>query len=68
MKEIFKNGCVQRRTKKVIEFVDDLIPWLPWVLCACAWMCAGVVITDVVLPKLPRLCRFVDTFCGNKND
>lgn len=47
-----------------IEIImDEFILWLPWILFGCICICAGVVITDVIIPRFPRLKKIIDRLC-----
>ena len=42
------------------KFFNELLAWLPWIYGFMAWSVLVRIITDVILPKFPKLDKFLD--------
>lgn len=46
--------------KELPKMLNELIPWLPWIIGGWAALCAGAWLVDEVLPRHPKLQKLLD--------
>ncbi len=50
--------------KELPKMLNELIPWLPWIIGGWAALCAGAWLVDEVLPRHPKLQKLLDKLFG----